>query len=215
MLRKIFIISVIVASVQYCHAQRWKRIAKDISKQQISYSFGDEQPTDEELSIYFHIYDYYRRRLDVSPLEINFDNDTLYILEVYGDYSDFANGCTMFTRRGILSYSVDLYVGNVRKLKKRFKKSYLETDSMPYGPIYMLKLAAKWDIRGLKNEVEKNGNGMIPQCNILLTRVIFRHGSYTIDCAEFGDFFSLERDLNDSYFYGNLDQEAILKMIFE
>lgn len=108
-------------------------------------------------------------------------DDTVFILEQHGDWSDLALASTIWNSNKTISYHSES-PGKIFSLtdKPQFIK-------------YMIRLVSEWNIEAIKKEEIENGN-MIPSRGVFATRIIFNGKKYQITCLDFKDFFNLERD---------------------
>lgn len=152
-------------------------------------------------------YDSYRKRFNILELlNINLQNDTIYILESSTDLVSNYKASTIFTRKGFWSYYL-------KKEGKNYKKDSLVTIRKPLYPMHMLKLVIKWDIDSLEKEGEEFH--MIPENYIRLIRVIFVKKKYKIEYASFKEFLKFDRDFYDDNHYKVTDSQIILEELFK
>ena len=210
MKKALFILLTLLLAVpasQGLHAQSWRRVSRDIWKQQkytAEQRFAKEMEThDKSIPVYKskgpnvkRKYDLRRRRIDVfGLLDVDVRSDTIYIVEdlcdIFGNLYIYS---TIFSRKGLLSYHV------ASETTDSHKKGSLVVDSIPEHYRQLLRLTAKWDLEGLQREEEINKT-LTDFMGYTLTRVIFKDGKYEIECTHVDPFFNLKRDDLDYYYY--------------
>jgi len=154
-----------------CGAQRrvcYSKIYEDINACQ-----GNQDVVGKSLNSYRGQLDY------LGKFEYSPQNDTIYILEMYGIQGNVL--VTVWNRNKTLSYTNE--------------RGYFESKNEPLFTKYMIKLVSEWNILEIKKEEETNP--MLPSELIYATKIIFKKGKYHIDCIYFRDFFNMERDSNN------------------
>lgn len=109
---------------------------------------------------------------------INFDFDTLYILESYEIESGNYMG-RIWNRRGTLNYT--------------YNKNSFSFDQQKLFTNHTVQLIQNWDTAAIRNEESINAN-KLPEKNINATRVFITNKKSEIECIKFKEFFKLERD---------------------
>lgn len=132
---------------------------------------GNQDIIGESLNIYRKQLDYLNR-FEYSP-----QNDTVYILEMYGVQGNVL--ITVWNENKILSYTNE--------------RGFFENADKPLFTKYMMKLVSEWSILEIRKEEEINSN-ILPNELVYATKVVFNKGEYHIDCICFKDFFNLERE---------------------
>lgn len=108
-------------------------------------------------------------------------NDTIFILELHGDWSTPILVSRLWSSKKTISYS-----------SKNYGKTFHFSDKQQFTN-FMIKLVSEWNIEAIRKEEIENGN-MISIEHVFATRIIFNGKKYKIDCISFKDFFNLERD---------------------
>lgn len=219
--KKLLLLVTLLLTVSASHAQSWRRISREIKKQQLQMFFEskakeDNSPdcNDDDFDYLFtdqiRAYHSYRTRFDIPKLlNINPVNDTLYILEEDVDITLPANAAsTIFTRHGLLSYYL-------KEKRGALRKDLLKVEHQPYYTKHILKLVTKWDVETLRKEGEESTR--LPETIIRLTMVIFKDKEYVIKHATFEDYTKNENEFLEliKYNYGLTDVQEILKEIFK
>ena len=199
MKKALFILLTLLLAVpasQGLHAQSWRRVSREIRNQQIlmltdstGHIFKDDKKS-------LRKYHRYRRRLAVfDSLKVDVRGDTIFLLEL-GPYDvwDYRLGGTIYSRKGFLTYGLHKESDDGRRIDS------LIVDNKPCDPKVMMKLVAKWDLEGLREEERLHGNWIPPEYTYA-TRVIFKDGQYKVECIYFKTFYFPPRDDLDYYYY--------------
>ncbi|WP_147381212.1 hypothetical protein [Parabacteroides sp. AM08-6] len=125
----------------------------------------------------------YRKQLDyLSKFEYSPQNDTVYILEMYGAQGNLL--ITIWNKNKMLSYTNE--------------QGPFESKNESLFTKYMMELVSEWNIPGIRKE-EINSN-TLPSELIYATKIVFNKGKYHIACIYFKDFFNLERDTGNEIY---------------
>lgn len=108
-------------------------------------------------------------------------NDTVFILESHGDFSDPILLSTVWNMSKKRSY-----------YSKDFGKTFSVTKKAQFFN-YMRKLVSEWNVAAIRKEEIENAH-ITPVEYIYATRIIFNGKKYQIDCLDFKFFFNFERD---------------------
>lgn len=158
-------------------AQNFNRISKDIKEAQLSI----EPRAKKYIDCYYNLRKKSKMLKEFFPMT---KNDTVFILEQHGDWSDLALTSTIWNANKTISY----YSESPGKI-------FSLTDK-PQFIKYMIRLVSEWNIEAIKKEEIENGN-IIPSQYVFATRIIFNGKRYQIDCLSFKEFFNLQRDRFD------------------
>ncbi len=121
---------------------------------------------------------FYRRQLDyLNKFEYSTQNDTIFILEMYGVQGNML--VTIWNKNKTLSCTNE--------------QGDFECKNEPLFTKYMMKLVSEWNIPEIRKEEETNSN-ILPNELIYATKIVFKKGKYQIDCIHFKEFFNLDRD---------------------
>lgn len=220
MKKRFFLMIVLLSIPSLSFGQSWRKISKQIiKKQEMALNPYNEDGRPKRIKRknkkrswkYYFLSTYHTYRIHLNLLkrmDINTKNDTLYILELLPDVAYSTTESTIFTRRKILSYS---YEGHWDKHADITVDS-LEITDKPLYPRYMLKLVIQWNLPKLEKESEEYES--IPNYYLWLTRVIFHNKKYKIDSFFFKEFWDLERDFNDDFYYKTESMQKILDELF-
>lgn len=188
-----------------CATPNWSRLSKNIRREQMQMVRQyKEAPYYFMIEDEINTYHSYRKRFDVLELlDINLQNDTIFIIETNGDLTAKNVSCTIFSRRNLLSYY---------EYKDHDKNDSLVVLNKPLFTKFILKQTINWNITLLQKEGKENSS--IPQTLIRLTRVILSNGTIMIDCETSLEPFNFERDISDFNNYDFKNMEIILYELF-
>ena len=169
-----------------CYAQNWNKIAREIKQEQkIQMTSLSRNPVHYS---FFNAYNKCRRKI-LKSINVNLANDTIYILEKYGDGQDARIYSTIWNRASLISYSSDSMDSFL----------FVENNSINF-PAYMMRLCSSWNINLLRKEGDLHPV-LLPSAYNCLTRIIFMQKKHKISCIFFRDFFSFERDMKCDALY--------------
>ena len=160
----------IIFAISSCYPKRFVSISKKIEKNCSSLKGKWRGTTFHDLRTEL----YNQGKLNF----INWNNDTVFILESYELQSGTYNG-RIWNKADTISYT---YYKNTFS----FDPQQLFTD-------YTIHLVQDWDTTSIRTE--ENANAIhTPEQNIYATRVLITPSNTRIECIRFKAFFKLERD---------------------